>query len=600
MAEADVAAAAEVAGAETPRSLPTRVDRAGERTVTLDGLQPPSDHVIVCGLGNVGYRVVRLLMRLGQQGVVITHQPNEDWRRAIEPQFRVIVGDARDDRLLELAGVAAAKAVIIVTNDDLANVSIALDARRMNPRAALVVRLFDQELAVHLEQSVAIDRALSASALAAPPFLAAALGTTVRCSFPAGDADCHVGEDAVDAERPGEAVSLGAWSKSTGQAALAVRHDGQIILPCDPETPLQPGDRVIGLRLTEGCSRAVGRRCRRARHGSGVSPFRRYMAGCRQWWHEVPGAMRKAVVALLLVVLLSVGVFHTAMKMSFIDALYFVVTTVTTVGYGDYHLMQASPWLKLYGVFLMLCGAAILAVIFSIATDLVLRTRLRDLMAHSAAHYRDHVIVAGLGNIGFRLLRDLVQAGHAVVAIEQRDDAPHLQAARELAPVVLGNAKTAETLRKAGAAGAQVMVAATDDDLANLSAVLAARRIQPSCRVVLRLFNSELAEKMQQGLAMNAVLSVSAAAAPTFVAAALCPHTLHGFLLDDWLLCVFRRVVGRQTAQADGPAENHALLFVKRAGAARYEPAVGGCAPRPGDEILGVRWYPLAGKRCDR
>jgi Trk K+ transport system NAD-binding subunit len=565
--------------------------------VTLNTAEPSiSEHVIVCGLGNVGYRVVRLLMRLGQQGVVITREPNEDWRRAIEPQFRVIVGDARDDRLLEQAGVAGAKAVIIVTNDDLANVSIALDARRMNPRAALVVRQFDQELAIHLEQSVKIDRALSASALAAPPFLAAALGTTVRCSFPAGEAVCHVGEDNLEAMLPGERARLGAWSKATGQAALAIRRDGRVIFPRDLGTLLQPGDRVIGLRVTDGCSRAAGRRCRRAGRSSGVSPVRRFLSGCRQWWHEVPGALRKAVVALLLVVLVSVGVFHAAMGLSLVDALYFVVTTVTTVGYGDYHLMQASPWLKLYGVFLMLCGAAILAVIFSIATDLMLRTRLRDLMAHSAAHYRDHVIVAGLGNIGFRLLRDLVQAGHAVVAIEHRDDAPHLQAARELAPVVLGNAKTAETLRKAGAAGARVVVAATDDDLANLSAVLAARRIRPSCRAVLRLFNSELAEKMQQGLAMDAVLSVSAAAAPTFVAAALCPQTLHGFLLDDWLLSVFHRVAGEETC----PAENQSLLFIKRAGASRYELAAGGCTPRGGDEILGVRWYPLAGKRCDR
>ena len=68
-----------------------------------------AEHVIVCGLGHVGYRTVRLLMRLGQRGVVITRQLNEDWRRAIEPQFRVIVGDAQDDKLLQQAGVATPK-----------------------------------------------------------------------------------------------------------------------------------------------------------------------------------------------------------------------------------------------------------------------------------------------------------------------------------------------------------------------------------------------------------------------------------------------------------------------------------------------------------
>ena len=95
---------------------------------------------------------------------------------------------------------------------------------------------------------------------------------------------------------------------------------------------------------------------------------------------------------------------------------------------------------------------------------------------------------------------------------------------------------------------------------------------------------------------VHARSGVSAAAAPTFVAAALCPQTLHGFLLDDWLLSVFHRVAGEETC----PAENQSLLFIKRAGASRYELAAGGCTPRGGDEILGVRWYPLAGKRCDR
>ena len=266
------------------------------------------------------------------------------------------------------------------------------------------------------------------------------------------------------------------------------------------------------------------------------------------------------------------------------------------------NLMNAPPALKLYGVFVMLCGAAILAMIFSITTDFILRTRLRDVMAHGAAHYRDHIIVAGLGNIGFRLVRDLVQAGETVVAIEHRPDAPLLQAARELAPVVLGNAKTEETLRKAGVAGAKAVVAATDDDLSNLSTALAAKRIQPSCRTVLRIFNSELAEKMQQGLAMDAVLSVSAAAAPTFVGAALCPDVLHGFLLGDWLIVVFHQVVGGDVGDGQDvrPAQRprESVDPVRQTGrGGELRGGRGGNTPRPGDEVLGVRWYPLAEKR---
>jgi Trk K+ transport system NAD-binding subunit len=562
---------------------------------------PRAEHIIVCGLGHVGYRIVRLMMRLGQRGVVITRQLNEDWRRLIEQDFHVIVGDAQDDRLLQQAGIADAKAVIIVTDDDLANMSIALDARRMNPRASIVVRQFDQDLAIHLERSADINRALSASALAAPPFVAAALGTTVRCSFAAGDAICNVGEVGIDVGSTWEGRPLGDWSAATRQAPLAICRGPDVMIPDSLDLPLRGNDRIIALAVTNASPKRQSRRRRCARHGPALSLFQRLRVSARLWWNEVPRALRVAMIGLSLVVVISVGVFRAALGLPLVDALYFVVTTITTVGYGDIHLMNAPAALKLYGVFVMLSGGAILAVTVGITTDFILRTRLRDVMAHGAAHYRGHVIVAGLGNIGFRLVRDLVQAGESVVAIEHRTDAPQLQAARELASVVLGDAKNEETLRKAGVLGAKAIIAATDNDLSNLSTALAATRLQPACRTVVRLFNSELADKMQHGLALDAVLSVSGAAAPTFVGAALGPDAIHGFLLDKWLIVVFRQIVGDGSSAVEHTAgmtaEHRAGLFVKRAGADIYESAEASDAHRPGDAILGVRWYSLTEKR---
>jgi Trk K+ transport system NAD-binding subunit len=572
-----------------------------ENMMPQDPAAAMTNHVVVCGLGHVGYRTIRLLIRLGQRGVVITKQVNEDWRHAIEPQFHVIVGDAQDDKLLQQAGLAGAKAVIIVTDDDLANLSIALDARRMNPQAALVVRQFDQDLAIHLEQSADIDRALSASALAAPPFVAAALGTTVRCCFAVGDALCALGEHHIEPNSRWKGCTLGQWSADAGQAVLAVRRNQDVIVPSGPDMPLATGDCLIALGMPNehGGSDPVPRCC--PHHTPRISALHRFRLAIHVWWREIPRALQVAMIVLLVVVLTSVGVFHAALDLPWTDALYFVVTTITTVGFGDYNLMSAPSWLKFYGAFVMLCGAAILATIFGITTDFILRTRLRDVMAHGAEHWRDHVIVAGLGKIGFRLVRDLVEAGETVVAIENRPDAPFVQAARELVPVVLGNAKNEETLRKAGAAGARIVIAATDDDLANLSTALAAKRIQPSCRAVLRIFNSELAEKMQQGLAMDAVLSASAVAAPTFAGAALCPDILHGLLLGDWLTAIYHQVIDGDGSNSKDKSpktvENQAVLFVKRTGTRRYQAVATATVLAPGDEVVGVRWYALAKSR---
>ena len=182
-AGAGVVVAVEDAGADVVDAVET-----SEQTTAPDaeagGL---SDHVIICGLGHVGYRIALILTRLGRRGTIIAREVRKDWQAAVESHFTVIVGDAREDELLCQAGIRQAQAILAVTNDDLANVSIALDAQRLNPRIAVTVRVFDQNLAAHLEKTIQIQRALSASALAVPAFAAAALGGTVEGVFETDD-----------------------------------------------------------------------------------------------------------------------------------------------------------------------------------------------------------------------------------------------------------------------------------------------------------------------------------------------------------------------------------------------------------------------------
>lgn len=519
---------------------------------------PAAGHTIVCGMGHLGRRIVDLLDRLGHRLVIIAPASPDASELASTPGVSFVRGDARDDRLLRDAGIAEARAVIIVTDDDLANVSIALDARRLNPNAAIIVRLFDQELGAHLEKSAQITRALSSSALAAPVFVAAAMGAHVRGSFELGDTVGLIEEvDATSAPPP------------DGQAVIVRSHDGA----------LRPPERSTRLRLVDKTS--TRKSTPRSSH---------LLAGLREWWRDVPASVRVALAALAGVVVFSVVLFQLTMGLSPVDAFYFVITTITTVGYGDYNFMNAPAALKLYGAFLMLCGAALLATLFSLVTDAILGARFRDVLARGCAEMKGHVIVAGLGSIGYRLVRELVKSGETVVAIEQQEQGDFVRAARELSPVILGNARTAETLRRAGLAGARALIAATDNDLVNLGAALAAKRARNDCRVVVRVFDSDLAEKMQHSLGVDAVRSASAAAAPTFVGCALCPEALQGVVLDDGLVLVFHRPAG---SASERPDENESILFVRRAGQRHFERPSPGIAPAPGDEVIGTCWHPF-------
>ncbi len=61
------------------------------------------------------------------------------------------------------------------TDDQLANLEIALDAREINPGIKVVMRMFDVEFARKVEKGFGIHTAFSCSALTAPIFAAAAM-----------------------------------------------------------------------------------------------------------------------------------------------------------------------------------------------------------------------------------------------------------------------------------------------------------------------------------------------------------------------------------------------------------------------------------------
>lgn len=147
-----------------------------------------SEHVLVCGLGRVGFRVVRWLLDLGEDVVVIDLPEDED---KLHDQVRawgvpIVTADARRVEVLESAGVARCSAIMPITDDDLVNLSIAAAARSLCPDVRVVLRTFEDRLAANLQNGFDIYRAYSTSALAAPAFAAAATHAPVDYAFGQG------------------------------------------------------------------------------------------------------------------------------------------------------------------------------------------------------------------------------------------------------------------------------------------------------------------------------------------------------------------------------------------------------------------------------
>ncbi len=93
--------------------------------------------------------------------------------------------------------------------------------------------------------------------------------------------------------------------------------------------------------------------------------------------------MNRAFVVLAgafgVIIAVSTLVFSLQLGLSPLDAIYFVITTITTVGYGDYSLRDADPAVKVFGILLMLSGPGFIALCFGFITDRTLPARLRHL-----------------------------------------------------------------------------------------------------------------------------------------------------------------------------------------------------------------------------
>lgn len=139
-----------------------------------------SNHVIICGLGRVGYRTVLQLLETGYDVVVIEINWHSEFvATLLRLKVPVIRGDARDPDVLEQAGLGRARGLIAVINDDLKNIEIVLSARRSCSTIQTVLRIYNHELDTNLERNFGPNTAFCISDLAAPTFAAATVSREI-------------------------------------------------------------------------------------------------------------------------------------------------------------------------------------------------------------------------------------------------------------------------------------------------------------------------------------------------------------------------------------------------------------------------------------
>jgi len=385
------------------------------------------NHVICAGSGHLAMQVARKL-RDQNYDVIQISTDRED--KAGKPLGNSVLEDLCG--VFQDAGLAGARAVFLLHDDDRRNLELALVALGQNQRVPIILALFNEALGSHLEATHANLRVRNPARIASARFV-----------------------ESLRAPRP-----------------------------LQPRYVPPPAERV---RVHDPLEQR--------------SLLQVY-----------------ALVAAFCLLLLAGAIFyHQAQRLSWLDAFYSTARVVASDDFGDVGA-RASPGVKVFGIFLMLSALALVAITIALIADRMVKRNTQIALGKKRYRLRGHVIVCGLGRFGVQIVDELLRAGETVLVIEEKPDNRFLATVRARgARVLVGDASLTNHLSDAGVSSALALISVINDDLKNLEIGLNARSLHPRLRLILRIFDTGIAEEMREHLDIHFAFSTSAIAAEKFV-----------------------------------------------------------------------------------
>ena len=188
-----------------------------------------------------------------------------------------------------------------------------------------------------------------------------------------------------------------------------------------------------------------------------------------------------------------------------LDALYYAIVTSTTVGYGDIAPVTARA--RLFGISVVVLGT----VSFAVALGSVLGPAIEARFARALGtmtdtdytQFEDHLVVLGHGDLTEALLDAISDEHEIIIVVPNEDTATQL---RECGfDVLVGDPSNDEPLREAGVERARAVVAATEHDADDAFAILTARELNPTVRIVAAATAQENVRKLERAGADNVI-----------------------------------------------------------------------------------------------
>ena len=360
-------------------------------------------HLVVCGEDALACRVIEeLTTRYGQPVTVLLRSLSQGHgpRIAALPRVRVIERAELTVDAFSDARVQSAQALALLGQDDLGNFHAALRAQELNPELRLVVRIFNTSLGERMRTFFHDCAVLSGSSMAAPSFVAAALGEPAPSHVRVAGRTLYV-------------VRSSAIDRRHVICGLAMTDD-----PLSPALlPPDTGHADLVLAVADGATRDPLTRQRRRPVRALAGMLRRLV------WHKLGFAF------LGLFALLAAGfaLLFTFGGKSLGDSFYLTFMNAAGAALtetGDRSAVKVAQVLQTFA------GLAFIPV----ATAAVVSVRLTGSLREQNRPMSQHVIVAGLGNVGTRIVGQLRDLGVGVVCVDKSEDAAGIPLARRRGP----------------------------------------------------------------------------------------------------------------------------------------------------------------------
>ena len=167
---------------------------------------------------------------------------------------------------------------------------------------------------------------------------------------------------------------------------------------------------------------------------------------------------------------------------------------------------------------LMFAALISASLTFSLIVDYLIKRRSEIALGRKKYKLKNHIILCGLGRVGYRIAGALLGRKEKLIIIEKNPYNKYIDSLRDQgAHVFIGDAILENNLQSAAVDNAICVIAAINDDLINLEVGLNARSLKSDIRLILRIFDKDIAQEIKERLDIHLALSTSAIAAEEMV-----------------------------------------------------------------------------------